>query len=98
MENKTIPNWVRDFKGFIQSCGVYVKNEYEDKFICEVLNIKPSIPWNSSKKPGAQKRKFLICMGSNNWKYTTISKDNIPDELNYDDFKSHLHDAIKERE
>lgn len=96
-KEKTVPNWVKDFKGFIKSCGVYVNSEYEDKFICEVLNIKPSIPWNSSKKPGSQKRKFLICMGDNNWKYTSIDKEDIIDELNYNDFKNHLHDAIKER-
>lgn len=93
----TIPNYVRDFKGFIANCGIYLKGQDEVKFVTDVLGIVTTNIWNTSRREGTQKRKFLVYWG-NKWKYVALPKSEIENEISFEEFKDMLHEVIKPRE
>lgn len=88
-----IPNYRKNFYQFILSCGIYLNSQKDADFVTDVLGIKPVNRWNTSRKEGRQKRKFLVCFG-NNWKYIALHKEDIDDQIDIVDFKRMLKDVV----
>lgn len=92
-----LPNNLSNMKVFIKNTGVYCSTLDDAKYILDLLDIFKHInkaAWNSQKKEGSPKRKLLLCVGDDNWKFVYCPKVDRKDHTSVSDVKKWVKELV----